>query len=139
MKLIDLLRENAAQVEANERIDSLPQGKVFDDAKRIDGIFNKSKREYSYAQAALEQNRENAKKTAVNTTDIRITQPNVQSGKVKEKVEQMIEDPKDVKTIDAVQFPDGEMVIPDGHHRLTANWALGNKTIVVNLIKAQEK
>lgn len=134
MKLIDLLRENLTDT-ANKKIDYLPQGKLFPDAKRIDGVFKRSSRSWSEVIEALEQNKESGEKTAVNTNDVHITQPNVQSRKVKE----MIENPKEIKTIDVVQFPDGEMVIPDGHHSLTANWALGKESIEVNLIKAQEK
>jgi hypothetical protein len=37
--------------------------------------------------------------------------------------------------INVVQFNDGEMAIYDGHHRLVANWALGNQNIKVNLVK----
>jgi hypothetical protein len=134
MKLRDILRESLNDA-ANERIDSLPQGKVFDDAKRIDGVFKKSSHSWSEVIEALEQNKKNGERQEVNTTDIRITQPNVQSGKVK----RMVQGKDGKSTIDVVQFPDGEMAIHDGHHRLTANWALGNKTIVVNLIKAQQK
>ena len=36
--------------------------------------------------------------------------------------------------INSVKFPDGTIVIFDGHHRLVANWALGNSSIKVNLV-----
>ena len=40
-----------------------------------------------------------------------------------------------LSTINVVKFEDGEMAIFDGHHRLVANWALGNSKIEVNLVQ----
>lgn len=134
MKLIHILRESLNSA-ANERIDSLPQGKVFDDAKRIDIIFKRSNRNWSEVIEALEQGRQNAERQEIDIRDIRITQPNVQSGKVK----RMVQDLDKRATIEAVQFPDGEIAIADGHHRLTANWALGRRTVQVNLVKAEQE
>ena len=37
--------------------------------------------------------------------------------------------------INVVQFSNGEKAIYDGHHRLIAHWALGEKKIKVNLVK----
>jgi hypothetical protein len=37
--------------------------------------------------------------------------------------------------INVVQFSNGEKAIYDGHHRLIAHWALGEKSIKVNLVK----
>jgi uncharacterized protein (DUF1015 family) len=36
--------------------------------------------------------------------------------------------------INVVEFPDG-LAIYDGHHRLIAAWAMGEKKIKVNLVK----
>lgn len=118
---------------ADEKMDSLPQGDLFPTAKRIDGIFKKSRHSWSEVIESLERNIENGKRTTVNIEDVKITQPNVLSSKVKKMVQGSGKTP----TIDAVLFPDGEIVIHDGHHRLTANWALGNKTIEVNLVRAE--
>ena len=42
-----------------------------------------------------------------------------------------------LSTINVVEFEDGEMAIFDGHHRLVANWALGNSKIEVNLVQSE--
>jgi hypothetical protein len=47
----------------------------------------------------------------------------------------MLPDIDKTPRINVVQFTDGEMAIYDGHHRLIANWALGNTKIKVNLVK----
>jgi hypothetical protein len=47
----------------------------------------------------------------------------------------MMTDLNELPIINVIEFPDGEKVIYDGHHRLVANWALGNPKIKVNLVK----
>jgi uncharacterized ParB-like nuclease family protein len=47
----------------------------------------------------------------------------------------MIDDIDKVPPINVVQFKNGEKAIYDGHHRLMANWALGETKIKVNLVK----
>lgn len=103
---------------------------IFDDSKRIDGIFNITKHSWSDVVNAFEKNEKDAKIKSVNVKDIQITQPNIQSNKVKKMISQ---DGK-LKTINVVQFPDG-LAIYDGHHRLTTAWALGETKIKVNLVK----
>ena len=104
---------------AHNRIDNLPKGSTFEDAKRIDSIFKKSKHTWSETIEAFEKNQKDAEIKLVNIKDIRITQPNVQSIKVKA----MIDNVDKLPTLNAVQFSD-ELVIYDGHHRLLATWAV---------------
>jgi|LauGreSBDMM110SN_4_FD.fasta_scaffold197770_2 hypothetical protein len=116
--------------QAYSKIDSLPKGAIFDDSKRIDGIFDITKHSWSDVANAFEKNEKDAKIKSVNVKDIQITQRNIQSNKVKKMISQ---DGK-LKTINVVQFPDG-LAIYDGHHRLTTAWALGETKIKVNLVK----
>jgi hypothetical protein len=116
---------------AIEKIDSLPVGKIFDDAKRIDDIFDITKHSWSDVVNAFEKAQDSAKVQQVNLNDIHITQPNIQANKVKK----MMADINKTPTINVVQFKNGEKVIYDGHHRLLANWALGENRIKVNLVK----
>jgi nicotinamide mononucleotide adenylyltransferase len=115
----------------SQKIDSLPQGKLFDDAKNIESIFNKSKHSWNETIESFEKNKDKGKEQYVNINDIHITQPNIQSNKVKN----MIKNIDKLPVINVVEFPDGEKVIYDGHHRLIANWALGNEKIKANLVK----
>lgn len=126
--------KNQAEKRAEKRIDSLPQGKMFDDAKRIDGIFNKTSRQWSDVKAAFEKSKETAELEQVNVEDIHITQPNVQANIVKSKIKNIDKEPR----INVVEFSDGRMVIYDGHHTLTAYWALGKTKIPVNLVLVKE-
>jgi len=131
IKLYEDFVNEAKDVEsAVAKIDSLPIGTIFDDAKKIDGIFNMTKHSWSDVINAYEQNKKDGKMKSVNVKDIQITQRNIQSNKVKE----MINRDGKLKTINVVQFPDG-LVIYDGHHRLTTTWALGETKIKVNLVK----
>jgi hypothetical protein len=116
---------------AYERIDSLPKGSTFEDAKKIDGIFTKSKYTWSEVIETFEKNQKDAKIKSVNLKDIKITQPNIQSNKVKK----MIQDFDRLEPINVVQFPN-ELAIYDGHHRLLTAWSLGETKLKVNLIKA---
>jgi hypothetical protein len=131
VKIFEDFVNEAKNIElAVERLDSLPKGAIFDDAKRIDGIFNITKHSWSEVVETFEKNEKDAQIKSVNIKDIQITQRNVQSYKVKE----MIERPGKSKLINVVQFPDG-MAIHDGHHRLTTAWALGETKLKVNLVK----
>jgi hypothetical protein len=131
VKLFEDFVNEAKDVEsAVAKIDSLPTGAIFDDAKKIDGIFNMTKHSWSDVINAYEQNKKDSKMKSVNVKDIQITQRNIQSNKVKE----MINRDGKLKTINVVQFPDG-LAIYDGHHRLTTTWALGETKIKVNLVK----
>ena len=131
IKLYEDFVNEAKDVEsAVAKIDALPIGAIFDDAKKIDGIFNMTKHSWSDVINAYEQNKKDGKMKSVNVKDIQITQRNIQSNKVKE----MISRDGKLKTINVVQFPDG-LAIYDGHHRLTTAWALGETKIKVNLVK----
>lgn len=115
---------------AYERIDSLPKGVIFDDAKRIGGIFDISKHSWSDVVNAFEKNQKDAKVKSINIKDIQVTQPNIQSNKVKAMIEKFDKLPM----INVVEFSDG-LVIYDGHHRLLTAWALGETKIKVSLVK----
>jgi hypothetical protein len=115
---------------AYERIDSLPKGAIFDDAKRIGGIFDISKHSWSDVVNAFEKNQKNAKVKSINIKDIQVTQPNIQSNKVKAMIEKFDKLPM----INVVEFSDG-LAIYDGHHRLLTAWALGETKIKVSLVK----
>jgi hypothetical protein len=115
---------------AMELIDSLPKGSMFDDAKKIDGVFDRSKHTWSEVIEAFEKNQSDAKVKSVNVKDVKITQPNIQSNKIKGMLDKVDKLP----LINMVQFPDG-LVIYDGHHRLLTAWALGETKIKVNLVK----
>lgn len=135
MKHIKLYEEflNEAKINldlAYEKIDSLPNGSSFEDAKRIDGIFTKSKHTWSEVIEAFEKNAKDAKIKSINIKDIRITQPSIQSNKVKAMMQTFDKLP----IINAVQFPD-EIAIYDGHHRLSTAWFLQETRIKVNLVK----
>lgn len=108
----------------------MPKGAIFDDAKRIDDIFNVTKHSWSDVVNAFEQNEKSAKIKQVNIKDIQITQRNIQSNKVKA----MINGTDKLKLINVVEFSDG-LAIYDGHHRLTTVWALGETKLKVNLVK----
>jgi len=125
------VKESISVNTAYDKIDRLPHGKIFNDAKRIDGIFNKSKHSYSEVIEAFEKNKAKNNIEFVSVNDVHITQPNIQSNKVKQTITSF----DDTATINVVQFPDGEMAIYDGHHRLTAAWAIGKDKIKVNLVK----
>jgi hypothetical protein len=116
---------------AEQKIDKLPKGKLFNNAKNIESIFRKSKHSWSSVIESFEKNKDKSKLEIINIKDIYITQPNIQVNKVKN----MLDKVNKLPPINVVEFEDGEKVIYDGHHRLVANWALGNSTIKVNLIK----
>ena len=118
---------------SNNKIDELPTGKLFNDAKNIQRIFNISRRSWSDVIEAFEKNKDNGNLQLVSLKDIHITQPNIQSNKVKT----ILADLNKLSTINVVEFEDGEMAIFDGHHRLVANWALGNSKIEVNLVQTK--
>lgn len=120
----------STQNKAHQLIDALPKGSTFEDAKRIDSVFKRSTRSWSEAIETYERLQRSAKPEMVNLKDIRITQPNIQSGKVKRMI-----DEKDLPIINAVQFPD-ETVIFDGHHRLMAAWSIGLKKVKMNVVRA---
>ena len=132
IRLRNLLKETNSSIElAYQKIDKLPAGKIFADAKNIEGIFNMSQYDWNDVIVTYERHEEQHHIKYVNITDIHITQPNVQF----EKVKQIIGNIQSTPRINVVQFENGEMAIYDGHHRLVANWALGNTQIKVNLVQ----
>lgn len=131
IKLKNLLKETESTDLAYQKIDELPNGKLFDDAKNIEGIFKMSKHDWNEVIVTYEKHEEQHRIKYVNISDIHITQPNVQANKVKN----LLDNINNVPRINAVQFEDGELAIYDGHHRLVANWAVGNTQIKVNLVR----
>jgi hypothetical protein len=135
MKPVKLFEEflNKSQKEdaAVQKVEALPKGSIFDDAKRIDGIFKLNNRPWSEIVQTWEENEKQAKPKTINPKDVQITQRNIQSGKVHE----MIHRKGPLKTIHVIEYPEG-MVIYDGHHRLTTAWALGIHKLRVDYIKA---
>ena len=132
----EFLNENIQSTkEAYSKIDDLPKGKIFDDAKNIDKIFKRSKYTWSEVIETFEKSVDDAKLQIVNVKEISITQPNIQADKVKK----MIDDLNKTPIINVVQFKNGEKAIYDGHHRLVAHWSLDEKKIKVNLVKSKDK
>jgi hypothetical protein len=126
------LNESSKTLEvAEEKIDKLPAGKLFDDAKNIEKVFKKSKYDWNEVIVTYERHEDEHHIVVINLSELHITQPNIQANKVKEMLPSIDKMPR----INVVQFSSGEMAIYDGHHRLIANWALGNKKIKVNLVK----
>lgn len=119
---------------AKDKINTLPAGKLFDDAKSISGVFKKSERQWSDVVYNFEQNQKSAKQTVVSIKDIQITQPNIQSNKAKKLIDSRVKTP----IVNAVKYKNGDIVIFDGHHRLIARWAKGNKTIKLNMVKTNK-
>ena len=81
----EFLNESNKSVEmADAKIDKLPAGKLFDDAKNIEGVFNKSKYDWNEVIVTYERHEDEHHIKFVNISDIHITQPNIQANKVKE-------------------------------------------------------
>jgi len=115
---------------AMDKVNSLPKGKMFDDARKIDTVFKRSSHTWSEVIETFEKNQSDASIKTVNIKDIQITQPNIQA----HKIENMLKDFGKLSLINVVEFPDG-LAIYDGHHRLIVAWAMGEKKIKVNLVK----
>jgi hypothetical protein len=130
-KINNLKEETTSTQSSIQKIDQLPQGKLFNDAKNIEGIFKKSPHSWSEVIELFEKNKDKSKPEVINIKDIYVTQPNIQANKVKN----MLDKVNNLLPINVVEFEDGEKVIYDAHHRLVANWALGNDKIKVNLVK----
>jgi len=128
LKLYEAFLNESKLDKAVEKIQALPQGQLFSDAKNIEGVFKKSKHTWSEVIETFEKNQDQAKETQIPVKDIQITQPNIQM----RKVEKML-GTKDLPLINVVKFKDG-YAIYDGHHRLMTAWALGDKKIKVNLV-----
>ena len=133
MKHIENYRvwESRSSRLADVRVDSLPSGRIFDDAKRVDQVFSISKRSWSETAQAFELGRDQAEPVELDLDSLRITQPNIRSSRVKWLISQV----ESLEPIPIVEFSDGERVVFDGHHRLVANWALGRRTIAAYLVK----
>lgn len=115
-----------------DKLDSLPKGKIFDDAVDISGIFKKSNKSHNEVLVDYElgEDKGNAVTTEVKISDIQITQPNV----TKKKVLRFLNDVNKLPPIPVVKYG-RHIVIFDGHHRLVANWLAGRKTIKVSMVE----
>ena len=128
----EFLNESKQNLEsAIAKIDALPKGKIFDDAKVIDKIFKMSKHTWNEVIVAYEKHEDQHHIVTIDVNDIHITQPNIQAN----KVNKMLDDFNKLDRINVVQFSNGEKAIYDGHHRLMAHWALGERKIKVNIVK----
>ena len=128
----EFLNESKQNLEsAIEKIDGLPVGKIFDDAKVISSVFKMSKHTWNEVIVAYEKHEDQHHIVTVDVNDIHITQPNIQANKVNKMLDNIDKLPR----INVVQFSNGEKAIYDGHHRLIAHWALGEKKIKVNIVK----
>ena len=129
IKLFESFVNESKVDKAMEKLQALPQGKMFDDAKNIESVFKKSKHTWHEVIETFEANQADAVETQIPIKDIQITQPNIQLN----KVEKMLS-AKNLPVVNAVKFKDG-YAIYDGHHRLMSAWALGETKIKVNLVK----
>ena len=128
----EFLNESKQNLEsAIAKIEGLPKGKIFDDAKVIDKIFKMSKHTWNEVIVAYEKNEDQHHIVTIDVNDIHITQPNIQANKVNKMLDNIDKLPR----INVVQFSNGEKAIYDGHHRLMAHWALGERKIKVNIVK----
>lgn len=135
IRLTDLLAESDNMLTATQRIESLPRGTIFSDAKNITSIFATSRYAWNQVAAAVDTNAADGRMRSVSIQDIHITQPNIQSS----KVEQILRRLPELPAIRVAQFADGSLAIADGHHRLVANWALGNQRVQVMIVPASSQ
>jgi len=126
IKLKTLIIESSAEQE----LQALPKGTIFNDAKSIKDTFETSPYTWSETIEAYEKNKSKAKTVSVPLNSIKITQPNIQLHKVLNMLANLDKTP----IIGAVKFDNNTISIFDGHHRLMANWALNNSSIQVNLV-----
>lgn len=129
MKYI-LLKALIQESNAQQKLEALPKGNLFNDAKSIKGVFDSSDYTWSQAIEAFEKHKHQAKIISIPIDSIKITQPNIQLHKTLDIIPNLSKTP----TINAVKFDIDNTVIFDGHHRLIANWALGNSSVKVNLV-----
>jgi hypothetical protein len=116
---------------AYEKIDELPVFRYSRNLKEINGIFKISRHTYKELRKDLENkliiNEENF--MYLDVMDIHISQLFIDGNKVKG----IIDDIDKLPIVNVFEFSDGEKVVYDGHHRLVAHWALGEKRIKVIL------
>lgn len=128
VKLFESFVNESKIDKAMEKIQALPRGKMFDDAKNIEGVFKKSKHTWHEVIETFEKHQAEAVETQIPIKDIQITQPNIQMN----KVEAMLS-ARDLPLVNVVKFKDG-YAIYDGHHRLMSAWALGETKLKVKLV-----
>ena len=127
-----IIKENSKIEKAIENLNKLPEGKTTffkGDSKEILSLFKLSKRTHNSVLVDFENNQQNIFEKTIPIKNIKITQPYI----VKSKVEAMLLNLNKLPKINVLQYKD-EMVIFDGHHRLTAMYLSGIKNIKANLI-----
>jgi 4-hydroxy-L-threonine phosphate dehydrogenase PdxA len=132
MKAVKLFEQfiTEGNEKAIQRLEALPPGKIFQDAKNIESVFKRSKHTWHEVIETFEAGQAEAEATQLQIKQIQITQPNIQLNKVKAMLQQ-----RNLPPVPVVQFKDG-FVIYDGHHRLLAAWAQNQAKISVLLVKA---
>lgn len=128
IKLFESFLKESKLDKAMNKIQALPQGKMFNDAKNIEGVFKKSKHTWHEVIETFEKYQADAKETQIPIKDIQITQPNIQMNKVKAML-----GARDLPAVNVVKFKDG-YAIYDGHHRLVSQWALGETKLKIKLV-----
>ena len=128
IKLFESFINESKLDKAMDKLQALPEGKMFSDAKNIESVFKKSKHTWSEVIESFEKYQSEAVESVIPIKDIRITQPNIQVNKVEK-----ILNAKDLPLINVVKFKD-DYAIYDGHHRLITAWALGEAKIKINLV-----
>lgn len=124
----EYLTESNGRESAQDKLDSLPKGKIFDDAVDISGIFKKSNKSHNEVLVDYETEDGNIVITEVKISDIQITQPNI----TKKKVLRFLKDVNKLPPIPVVKY--GRQIVTfDGHHRLVTAWLAGHKTIKVSM------
>lgn len=130
-----IIKENSKIEKAIENLNKLPEGKTTffkGDSKEILSLFKLSKRTHNSVLVDFENNQQNVFEKTIPIKNIKITQPNI----IKSRIETMIPKYKSLPTINAVKY-NNEIVIYDGHHRLTTAYLLGVKNIKVNLVEVK--
>ena len=128
-----IIKENSKIEKAIENLNKLPEGKTTffkNDVKDISSIFTLSKRTNNSVLVDFEKNEHRAAMKIIPIKNIKITQPNI----IKSRAEKMLVNFNKLPIINAVKYKN-EVVIYDGHHRLTIHYLLGIKNIKTNLVE----
>lgn len=129
-----IIKENSKIEKAIENLNKLPEGDTTffkNDVKDISSIFTLSKRTNNSVLVDFEKNEHRAAMKIIPIKNIKITQPNI----IKSRAEKMLVNFNKLPIINAVKYKN-EVVIYDGHHRLTVHYLLGIKNIKTNLVEA---
>ncbi len=128
-----IIKENSKIEKALKILNNLPGGTSSffkNDVKDISSIFTLSKRTNNSVLVDFEKNEHRAATKIIPIKNIKITQPNI----IKSRAEKMLLNFNKLPIINAVKYKN-EVVIYDGHHRLTIHYLLGIKNIKTNLVE----